>query len=101
MAENPTAPSSLIKVPYRELFLDPQNPRLAGHHVDLEDQDEILEWLWKNKSVMELVNSIAANGYWDHEELFATDEEGRRVVVEGNRRRPPSRSCLSLLGASV
>ena len=34
----------------------------------------------------ELVDSILANGFWEHEELFATEEGGRLVVVEGNRR---------------
>lgn len=69
-----------------ELFLDPANPRLAGHEFALEDQDGILEWLWKNKSVDELVDSILASGFWQHEELFAAHEDGKLVVVEGNRR---------------
>lgn len=69
-----------------ELNLDPTNPRLAGHEFVLEDQDKILEWLWKNKSVNELVDSILASGFWQHEELFAAREGGCLVVVEGNRR---------------
>ena len=69
-----------------ELYLDPTNPRLAGHEFSLKDQDEILEWLWKNKSVNELVDSILASGFWQHEEIFAAPEEGCIVVVEGNRR---------------
>jgi hypothetical protein len=69
-----------------KLFLDPGNPRLAGHEFALADQDGIFEWLWKNKSVNELVDSIVASGFWQHEELFAAREEGKLVVVEGNRR---------------
>jgi hypothetical protein len=69
-----------------ELLLDPGNPSLAGHEFALEEQDRILEWLWKNKSVNELVDSIVASGFWQHEELFASREKGRLVVVEGNRR---------------
>ncbi len=69
-----------------QLLLDPGNPRLAGHDFGLEDQDSILEWLWKNKSVNELVDSIVASGFWQHEELFAAREGGKLVVVEGNRR---------------
>lgn len=69
-----------------DLYLDPANPRLADEGLSIDQQDEILRWLWRNKSVNELVDSILANGFWQHEELFATEEEGRFVVVEGNRR---------------
>ena len=69
-----------------DLYLDPANPRLVDEGLSIDGQDDILHWLWRNKSVNELVDSILANGFWDHEELFATEEEGRWVVVEGNRR---------------
>ena len=68
------------------LYLDPANPRLADEGLSIDQQDDILQWLWRNKSVNELVDSILANGFWQHEELFATEEDGRLVVVEGNRR---------------
>ena len=69
-----------------DLYLDPENPRLARELFSVDDQEDILRWLWRNKSVNELVDSILANGFWGHEELFATEEDGRWVVVEGNRR---------------
>ena len=69
-----------------DLYLDPTNPRLADEGLSVEKQDDILLWLWRNKSVNELVDSILANGFWHHEELFATKEDGHLVVVEGNRR---------------
>ncbi len=69
-----------------DLHLDPKNPRLADEAFSVDDQEGILRWLWRNKSVNELVDSILANGYWEHEELFATEEGDRLVVVEGNRR---------------
>lgn len=78
--------SDLRWIPPAELLLDPLNPRLAGHHFVAADQDSILEWLWKNKSVNELVDSILSSGFWAHEELFAAEEYGKLVVVEGNRR---------------
>lgn len=34
----------------------------------------------------EVALSIAQNGYFHHEPLFADDEDGRLVVIEGNRR---------------
>ncbi len=57
-----------------DLHLDPANPRLADEGFSAEKQDDILLWLWRNKSVNELVDSILANGFWQHEELFATEE---------------------------
>ena len=76
----------VVPHPPADLYLDPENPRLAGESFSLNDQGDILRWLWRNKSVNELVDSILANGFWDHEELFATEEGGCWVVVEGNRR---------------
>ena len=72
--------------PPSDLYLDPENPRIGFEEFSVDDQEGILRWLWRNKSVSELVDSILANGYWEHEELFAANEGGRLVVVEGNRR---------------
>ena len=73
-------------VPIGELYLDPENPRLAGMDLTLNDQDQILKVLWQERAVNELVDSIATSGYWEHEELFACRELGKLVVIEGNRR---------------
>jgi hypothetical protein len=73
-------------VPPEDLLLDNENPRLTGQPMGLEEQDELLAYLWKEKEVAELVQSIASNGYWAQELLFAVEEDGRLVVVEGNRR---------------
>ena len=69
-----------------QLYLDPKNPRLAGEELSVDDQDRIARLLWEDRAVNELVDSIAASGYWRHEELFATKEGGKLVVIEGNRR---------------
>ena len=45
-----------------DLHLDPKNPRLADEAFSVDDQEGILRWLWRNKSVNELVDSILANG---------------------------------------
>lgn len=70
----------------RDLHLDPANPRLAGENLTIDQQDEILRKLWEDRAVNELVDSIASSGYWPHEELFAANESGKLVVIEGNRR---------------
>lgn len=68
------------------LLLDNENPRLMGLGLKLDEQDKILKYLWREKEVSELVHSIASNGYWPQELLFAIAKDGRHVVVEGNRR---------------
>ena len=73
-------------IPVHELLLDPRNPRLAGTDLTVNDQEGILKVLWRDRAVNELVDSIAASGYWRHEELFACRESGKLIVIEGNRR---------------
>ena len=75
-----------IDTPVSELWLDAKNPRLAGDDLTVDDQDKIIEILWKDRAVNELVDSIGASGYWKHEELFAAREGGKLIVIEGNRR---------------
>lgn len=78
------SPQSPVLV--KDLYLDPRNPRLAGLNLTVNQQDEILKVLWRERAVDELVDSIATSGFWKHEELFACQEDGKLVVVEGNRR---------------
>src|SRR5438552_954299 len=80
----PLKPPTPLSV--KDLLLDPKNPRLAGKHFTVDQKDEIVEILWQDRAVNELVDSIAASGYWQHEELFAAKEGGKLVVIEGNRR---------------
>lgn len=91
MAAKQTQPSAsglphVRKIPVKDLWLDHMNPRLAALDLSVDDQDEILKELWRERAVNELVDSIAKSGYWEHEELFAANELGRLVVIEGNRR---------------
>jgi hypothetical protein len=70
-----------------KLELDPKNPRLADFGLtDKAKPDEILAVLWAKMSVDEVALSIAANGFYRHEPLYATREAGKLCVVEGNRR---------------
>lgn len=67
-----------------DLRFDARNPRLADEEG--ASQEELLETLWRDFAVDEVALSIAANGYFPHEPLFATREHGELVVIEGNRR---------------
>lgn len=68
-----------------DLFLDRQNPRFYGDD-GANDQDSMLETLWRDFAVDEIALSIAANGYFAYEPLFVAVENDDHVVVEGNRR---------------
>lgn len=69
------------------LHFDAKNPRLAEYGLDaVLTEDEILEILWEAMDVQELVQSIAASGFFKNEALILAEEDGKYVVIEGNRR---------------
>jgi len=80
-------------IPVSRLLLDKENPRLASG-AGADSQKELLKLLWDEMAVDEVALSIAANGYFKEEPLFAIPHdpketvEGKKryVVVEGNRR---------------
>ena len=72
-------------IPIDQLHLDARNPRIQQGGEAL-DEERVLEVLWREYSVDEVAMSIAQNGFFPHEPLFATEEDGKLVVVEGNRR---------------
>ncbi len=80
----------LKKVPVSLLELDAENPRLASSSKT-KRQFDLLQTLWTEMDVAELVDSIAENGFFQEEPLFVIPkseghEDGPFVVVEGNRR---------------
>jgi ParB/Sulfiredoxin domain len=70
-------------VPVGDLHFDAKNPRLLEH--DASDR-QLLLLMWRDFAVEEVALSIAANGFWSYEPLVAIKEDGRAVVIEGNRR---------------
>jgi hypothetical protein len=78
------------------LRLDPYNPRLVSYNFDYNTPEEkILCTLWEEEHVRELADSIAANSYWRHEPLIITNEQGHKVVIEGNRRLAAAKALLN------
>ena len=70
-----------------DLSFDLQNPRLVEYDLSSRSTEaEILQVLWEAMDVRELVLSIEASGFFQHEPLIITKESGRNVVIEGNRR---------------
>ena len=71
-------------IPLNELKFDPKNPRLPnGENLS---EDEIIKFMLRDASIIELMGSIGENGYFIGEPLFVYVNNGSNYVVEGNRR---------------
>ena len=70
-----------------ELVFDTKNPRLSEYDLGPHSSEaEIIKVLWEVMDVRELVLSIEASGFFSHEPIIVTRENGKNVVIEGNRR---------------
>ncbi|MEZ4807478.1 MAG: hypothetical protein R2815_08380 [Flavobacteriales bacterium] len=75
------------RVKIGDLHLDWKNPRLAEFGITARTSEpEILQVLWENMAVEEIVLSMVAHGFFDTEPLITTNENGKEIVLEGNRR---------------
>lgn len=75
------------KAPASTLSFDIQNPRLTEFNLSETSTDEdIIQILWDAMDVNEIVLSIAASGFFQHEPLIVANENGKHIVIEGNRR---------------
>ena len=72
-------------VPVEYLVLDWRNPRLLGLNPGA-DEVKIIARLYSSEDLSELLHSIASNGYLNIEPLVVLKDNGRLVVLEGNRR---------------
>lgn len=76
-----------------ELHFDLQNPRLVTQ-PQIKDEEQVLNILWMDMNVKELVTSIVASGFFKTEALYVVEEDGKKVVVEGNRRLAAVKAIL-------
>ncbi len=67
------------------LQLDLNNPRLS-HNDESLNQTQIMKYLIMNESVYELAKKISEEGYFVGEEPIICLENGKKIVLEGNRR---------------
>lgn len=82
-------------LPTDDLRFDSGAPRLAEYGVAETSSDEdIVSLLWDTMDIEELAQSIAAGGYFPHEPLIVVEENGKKVVVEGNRRLAAVKALL-------
>lgn len=69
------------------LLFDPENPRFPST-LNTEDELEVMDWMLKDATIVELMGSIGEKGYFPGEPLLVTPAKKARkyYVVEGNRR---------------
>ena len=74
-------------IPLEKLELDKANPRLPSKFKrgNLTTPD-IVNWMLGDASIIELMLAIGNSGFFIGESLLVTEENGKFVVIEGNRR---------------
>lgn len=71
---------------YRDLLLDPCNPRLPKSKHNLNEK-EIIEFMLLEAATLELMQAIGENDFFIGEQLLVVpDGKGKYKVLEGNRR---------------
>lgn len=78
--------TSLSEERLGDLHPDPHNPRLAEGLDDWSDDDSLLVYIADNFDPLSIAESITRHGFWSSDPLIVTEEEGRNVTLEGNRR---------------
>jgi hypothetical protein len=79
-----------------ELEFDKENPRLPHSVIDSNDENEVIDWMLSDASIIELMGSIAEKGFFPAEPLLVVPakQKGKYVVVEGNRRLTAAKLLL-------
>lgn len=77
--------SQFILLPVGDLYLDPGNPRLPERLINAVEKD-VLNWMLTDATLVDLMASIAENGFFNGEPILVIEEDNRHIVVEGNRR---------------
>lgn len=79
----------------KNLNFDYKNPRLIEFGVNQgTSSEEILQILWEQMAVEEIVLSIASSGFLVYEPLIVLEENGVNIVIEGNRRLAAVKAIL-------
>lgn len=73
-------------VDVEKLELDLQNPRLPKHVRDQNDITQVRNYLMDKEDVLRIARNIADNGYHRSAVAIVCKENGRTIVLDGNRR---------------
>lgn len=77
------------------LHFDRTNPRLVEYSIKRgSSEKDIINILWSEMAVNEIVMSILAHGFFENEAMYAVIEDGNHVIVEGNRRLAAVKAIL-------
>lgn len=88
-------PTEVLSIKTDELHFDHQNPRLPEYGLKASSTEaDIISILWDAMDARELVLSISASGFFNHEPLIVTRENDKLIVIEGNRRLAAVRLLL-------
>lgn len=69
-----------------KLELDLQNPRLPKHVRDQNNINQVRNYLLDKEDVLRIAKNIANNGYHRSAIVIVCKENGRTIVLDGNRR---------------
>jgi hypothetical protein len=84
-----------IDAPLESLLLDGDNPRF-GDGAGKKEQADVLDHIVQTFGVVDVISSLAVNGYFQAEPLVCREGmDGTYIVSEGNRRLA---ACLILIG---
>lgn len=78
----------LREIEIKDLEFDPENPRLPKSLYHSSEK-EVANWMLQDASLIDLIASIAYNGYFNGEPILVVphpEKNGKFIVVEGNRR---------------
>lgn len=78
-------PQAPVRRPLSELHLDRANPRLPLD-VRGRSEEDLEVFIERHYDALNVAQSIALHGFFESDPLVIVEEEGRDVVVEGNRR---------------
>lgn len=80
--------SKLSDIKIENLRLDPNNPRLPMKiRKEGSTEQDIIDFMLDDASLLDLMASIAENGFFKEEPLLGIEEgDGNYIVIEGNRR---------------
>lgn len=75
--------------PYEQLEFDKDNPRLPHSVVNSMNEGDVIDWMLKDASIIELMGSIGEKGFFPGEPLLGIQDlkiPEKYIIVEGNRR---------------
>ncbi|MCE5207203.1 MAG: ParB/RepB/Spo0J family partition protein [Chloroflexi bacterium] len=85
---------SMRFIPLDDLKFDPHNPRLPGS-FNAKNENDVINWMLGDASLIELMGSIGEQGYFPGEPLLGVrDQDGKIIIVEGNRRLASAKLLL-------